>query len=321
MLRINLLPSYVAQRRITRQVGIAAGVLFFLSVAIPFYLYLQADRDRQDMEAKATEAEAQQQITQGYVTDAANRRSQIAPLKAKVDFVNQVYAYNLSQPAFFARLAQYTDPKIIYTDATVAGTTLTIKAFCPSLADVGRYLQAIYNEPDFQTVAIDKLPGYPEATVTRYYLYGKLVGVGTSPANTTPGAAGTPAPAAQNTPAPATTGAAGATGKSAYGQPLVSSALATAKDVPQNILDVLKSRISPFATPEQQARLYQDALTQLTSKTTPKGFDITVTATLKQAMTPPVVPGASGAATPSGVPGRPPGGFPGGPPPGGPNGG
>lgn len=315
MLRINLLPSYVAQRRITRQVGIIACVLFFLSVAIPFYLYLQADRDRADMEAKATQAEAQQQITQGYVTDAAGRRSQIAPLKAKVDFVNQVYAYNLSQVKFYQTIAQYSDPRVIYTDATVAGTVLTIKAFCPSLADVGRYLQAIYNEPDFQTVAIDKLPGYPEATVTRYYLYGKLVGVGTSPANTTPGAAGTPTPAAQAAPVTAT----GATGKAAYGQILVSSALATAKNVPQNIIDVLKSRISPFATPEQQARLYQDALTQLTSKTTPKGFDITVTATLKQAMTPPVVPGASGTTIPNpgDFPGGPPGGYPGGPPPGG----
>ena len=317
MLRINLLPSYVAQRRVTRQLSVFFGALFFMCVAVPFYLYVTAQRDRADMEAKATQAEQQQTITQGYRTDASNRRSQIAPLKAKVDFVKAVKDYNIAQVKFWNTVAQYSDPKITYTDAAVSGTTLTIKAFSPSLADVGRYLQAVYNEPDFTTVSIDKLPGYPEATVTKYYLYGKLVGVGTNPA-IVPGTGATAS--AQPAPAGGGGGATGGTGKSAYGQTLISSTLVAAKDVPQSVQQVLAAQISPFASPQQQSAQYQDAITHLTSKTTPKGFDIVVTATLKQAMTAPTIPGAGSAAPggPGGIPGGPPGGFPGGPPPGAP---
>ena len=70
-----------------------------------------------------------------------------------------------------------TSPKssFIYSDAAVSGATMTIKAYSPSVEEVGRYLQAMYHEPDFQTVAVDQVPGYPDNVRHLYYLNGTMV--------------------------------------------------------------------------------------------------------------------------------------------------
>ena len=246
MLRINLLPSYVSQRRLTRKLVLGFVTLLIACAAVPLALYFQAHNQRIDEENQATAAEAGKAKTDALKAQAAAQRSQIAPLKAKVDYVKAVEAYNNSIVAFWNTVAQYSDPKIIYTDAQVAGTALTIKAYSPSIAEVGRYLQAMYQEPDFSTVGIDKLPGYPDALVTKYYLYGKLVGIGSAPTfSATGGTTG------QTTPAPAQTTANGQ--KTTFGQvltPTGSGAGATGAglfgEVPVSVDQIVASQIPPL---------------------------------------------------------------------------
>lgn len=347
MLRINLLPTYVPQRRLTRKLLLGFMVLLALSVLVPLGLYLSTRTARAAEEAQATAAEAGKAKTDALKSQAATQRSQIAPLKAKVDYVKAVRAYNTSIVAFWNTVSHYSDPKVIYTDAAVSGTTLTIKAYMPSIGEVGRYLQAMYQEPDFTTVSIDKLPGYPDALVTKYFLDNKLIGIGQAP-TLSGGAAGT---TTQTTQAfapptlgggrlggafgggPAGGGAQGGTNtKTAYGQVLTPGATGAGAstnggsfgDVPVSVTQVIESRIPPFASPEQRADYYQRAFLRIRKKTYPKGFEITVTATLKQPMTAPVIPGAtSAAAAPGGFPtgsfspgSLSPGGPAGGPPPG-----
>lgn len=126
------------------------------------------------------------------MTQATNIRGQIAPLTAKVQFAQQLSDYRKQWARLFITLANYSDPKIPYSDAVVNGPTMSISAYSPSIAEVARYLQIMYKEPDFSSVAIDRLPGYPDAIVNKYYLDGKLVSVGTPPggAQTTGGAPG-----------------------------------------------------------------------------------------------------------------------------------
>ena len=175
MLRINLLPSYVSQRRLTRKLVIGFSALFILCLAIPLFLYVQASQQKARWEQEATAAEAGKSTTDGLRTQAQNTRSQIAPIQAKVDYVKAVHQHNNDIVTFWDTVSRYSDPKVIYSDAAVSGTTLTIKAYSPSLAEIGRYLQAMYQEPDFQSVGIDKLPGYPEAVVNKLYLGNQLL--------------------------------------------------------------------------------------------------------------------------------------------------
>ena len=309
MLRINLLPAYVSQRRLTRKLVLGFSVLVLLCIAVPLALFLSTQAKRVDMENQATAAEAGKAKTDALKAQAAAQRSQIAPLKAKVDFVASVRKYNRDLVTFWNTVAQYSDPRIIYTDAQVTGPTLTLKAYAPTIAEVGRYLQAMYQEPDFTTVEIDKLPGYPDALVNKYYLDGKLVGIGTSPASA--GANG--ANAMQNaslslSSAPGLGGAGANGGKLSFGQVLIPSSSggtpsgATFGETPVNIADIVEPKIPPFASPEQRAIFYQRAIQRIQKKAIPKGFEITVTATLKQPMTAPTLPGDT-SATSTGGPG------------------
>lgn len=337
MLRINLLPPSVSQRRLTRKLSLGFAALLALCVLVPLGLYLSTRTARANEEAKATAAETGKAKTDALKTQAASQRSQIAPLQAKVDYVKAVRAYNTSVVKFWDTVSHYSDPKVIYTDAAVSGTTLTIKAYMPSIGEVGRYLQAMYQEPDFTTVSIDKLPGYPDALVTKYFLDNKLIGIGQAPAF---GGAGASTQTNQAFRSPTSGGSSsggfgssssggsfggsslnssaqgnGST-KTAYGQVLTPSATGATTnggafgDVPVSVTQVIDARIPPFASPEQRAGYYQRAFLRIRKKTYPQGFEITVTATLKQPLTAPVIPGGIGAAP---TPGGGPSGFRGGP--------
>jgi hypothetical protein len=90
-----------------------------------------------------------------------------------------------------------------------------------------------------------------------------------------------------------------------------------------SVEDVLQDQINPLATPQQRERIIERALTRVKVKQEPKGFDVNITATLKEPLSPPSPPGGAGGGAGAaggpggfpGAPGGPPGGY-GGPPPG-----
>ena len=189
MLRINLLPSYVAQRRMTKRLiaGFTVGGIVLVAAMLLYNAALT--KQKIDRRRQADAAVAGKAITDGLKAKAQTISGQVAPIKAKVDFVQAVRNYNISLARLYATLAYYTDSKVIYSDAAYSGTTMTVKAYVPSIAEVGRYLQQMYracgadpNKYLFKDVSIDKIPGYPDAFVNQYYLGKTLVSVGAPPA-------------------------------------------------------------------------------------------------------------------------------------------
>lgn len=330
MLRINLLPSYVNQRRLARRLIIGFSFGFLLCLLAPLAYYLMLQNNLKTKSAEADSAEAGKRITDSRKAQAAAARAGVKPTQDKLDFVLAVHAYTRQWVALYNTLAE-TSPRssLIYTDASVTGPTMTIKAYSPSVADVGRYLQAMYNEPDFKDVGVDKVPGYPDNVRHLYYLKGKLVFAdGMTAATGSPGAA---QPAAQGSGAAPTgytpsnlgpnsptifppgvgpppmelTGVVVSSNQS--GQPSVpaapgGTALATG-DYSPAFLAISDRDISPFTLPETREAIRRNFLRQVVVKLAPRGFDLTVTATLKQPLTPPVLPGTPASASPARAPG------------------
>ncbi|MEO7904083.1 MAG: hypothetical protein ABIZ35_28545 [Capsulimonas sp.] len=337
MLRVNLLPGYVAQRRMTRNLTAVFSALFLTAVVTlsgaTFFFLVPAQKY---MENEAAKAEALKQQTDTAKSGASSVRTAIAPTEAKLQFVVDARNYNKEWARLYDTVARYTDPKMIYTDATVSGTALSIKAYAPSIAEVGRYLEAIYKEPDFQTVSIDKLPGYPEAVVNKYYLDGQLVGIGAPPVAIPglPGAAGAGGGASSGYPGSGGGRSAGGPtpglsgGRGGGGIPGGGGGGATTLNIdPENLtgervatLDsIMANQVNPIGTPAQIQRQYARAISRIRVKQEPKGFGVTITAELKKPLTPPALPGGAGAAPatggfPGAFPGGGPGGFPGGGP-------
>ena len=370
MLRINLLPSYVSQRRLTKRLVVAFAALFILCVLAPLAIYASMVHHLNDVSAQADSAEAGKKITDARKAQAAAAIASIKPIQDKLDFVTAVHAYNRQQVALYNTLAD-TSPKssLIYTDASYSASTMSIKAYSPSVGVVGRYLQAMYQEPDFQTVTVDKVPGYPDNVRHLYYLNGKMVfadgatgstggggqqgsqssnqgrgqggfpgsgpgggggpsggygggqsGSSTAPAGYTLANLGpngpTNLPAGVGPPPAELTGGATASaqggGQGGAGQ---GSGAGQAGGYSPAFLAIADRNLSPFILPEAREAIHRQFLRRVVMVSAPKGFDINVTATLKQPLTAPTLPGSSpaaGAGRGAGF-GGPMGGSPGGP--------
>ena len=358
MLRINLLPPYVQQRRLTKTLIPIFVVIFALFVALPLAAYFYLHGKLTALTQEAADAVAGKGKTDALKAEATTTLAQVDPINAKLQFVKDIYAYERKWVALYNTLAE-TTPKssFIYTGAEVTGPTMSIKAYSPSVEEVGRYLQVMYHEPDFSTVAVDHIPAYPDNVRHLYYLDGVLVfadgatgsaGGGSqgggrggypggspggypggggqgggqaaagAPSDFTPEALGpngpTNIPAGVGPPPPeiAVGGAAGIGGQ-AGGQ-----GGGQAGGYSDKFLKVALRNTSPFASAEIRDAILAKALRRVVIKTASKGFDINVTATLKEPLTPPSLPGSAPAAgAPGGFPGGSPRGFPGGAPPGG----
>ena len=342
MLRVNLLPEYVGQRRLSRKLTVGFSCMFVMIVGgmLTFVFAVQVPSVN-NKKSQADQAEAGKKITDDLLAAAETTTSKAQPTKAKLTYVADVHAYNRSWAELYDQLARYTDPEMIYTSAQVSGQTMQIHAYASSIKEVGKYLTAIYNEPDFSTVSIDKLPGYPEAVVKKYYLRGHLVGIGAAPtaagvggttadgAGGYPGAAGGGYPGAGGGGYPGAAGggggypgaggggypgAGGAGGGGGYGG---TTTLGNGyKENLSTVTDILADELNPMASPLAKTKQIRNALRELVVKEEPKGFEINITATLKKSFVPPAPPGTGGGATTTGgggYPGAPGGGYPGAP--------
>ena len=377
MLRINLLPPYVQQRRLTKRLVPAFVALFALCAALPLAGYFYLHGKLTALTQQANDAVTGKGVTDSLKTEATTTIAQVGPIQQKLQFFTDVDAYDRKWVALYAQLAQTTPrSSFIYDGAAITGPTMAIKAFSPSVEKVGQYLQVMYHEPDFSTVAVDHIPAYPDNIRHLYYLDGVPVFAdgassggngGGSAGGFSGGGRGFPGGGGGGYPGGGGGFSGGQGGQAAAGAPANYTADALgpngATNVPPDVgppppeiavggtggtsgqqtgggqgggfqgggagsgqigtyspafLRVSGRGISPFASPEVRERIYQKALRRVVVKTVPKGFDINVTATLKELLTAPVPPGSApaGGTSPGGYPGGAPGGPPGGPPPG-----
>ena len=349
MLRINLLPSYVTQRRLTKRLIPVFIVIFALFAALPLALYVSMKTHLSALTQEADTDEAQKTANDALEAQAASTKAKVQPILDKVLFVEAAHKHIRDQVVTIKTVANESPRNsFIYSGmAPGAGyTTMTIKAYSPSVEEAGRYLQAMYQQPVFSSVAVDKIPGYPDNVQHRWYLGKTMVfaegasssgggggggypggggsgGAGAGPsaftaANLGPNGPGNVPPGVGPPPAELTGGlpTAGGGGSGGYpggggggGYPGGAGA-GQGGGYSVNFMRLALAGVSPFATPDVTARILRNKLRQVRRVTIPKGFDVTVTATVAPPYAPlnaPAPPGSAPASAPGGG-----GGFPGG---------
>jgi hypothetical protein len=162
MLRINLLPAYIAERKKTQLAWWLAGGTAALLCAIPavYALVVQSPAYSKIL-GEATEANATADQTRKAQADATEERSKIDPIKKKVEFVKNVQYYNTLPGQIYRNAARYTDKDVEYNSMQVAGDTLQISAFVPSLENYGRFFITLFQNPDVKGVSVKGLQGWP----------------------------------------------------------------------------------------------------------------------------------------------------------------
>jgi hypothetical protein len=162
MLRINLLPAYIAERKKTQLAWWLAGGTAALLCAGPavYALAVQSPAYTKIL-GEATEANETADQTRKAQADATEERSKIDPIKKKVEFVKNVQYYNTLPGQIYRNAARYTDKEVEYNSMQVAGDTLQISAFVPSLENYGRFFITLFQNPDVKGVSVKGLQGWP----------------------------------------------------------------------------------------------------------------------------------------------------------------
>lgn len=369
MLRINLLPPYVTQRRLTKRLIPVFALLVALSVALPLIWYASMKTHLTELTQQADTDEAQKTANDALEAQAVSTTAQVKPIQDKLDFAVAVHAYIRAQVALINTVADKSPKNSFIYSGIAPGPgyqTMVIKAYSPSVEEVGRYLQAMYAQPVFGSVAVDKIPGYPDNVQHRWYLGKTMVfadgasatgggggggypggrgggggggypggggGGGTTgatgsppnftaaslalngPANVPPGV-GPPPPELVGGLPTAGGGGGGYPGGGGGGYPGGGGGAGQTGGYSVNFLRVALAGVSPFATPEATARILKNKMRQVHMVIIPKGFDVTVTATIAPPyapLLPPNPPGSAPTAAPGGAGGFPgAGGYPGG---------
>jgi len=283
MLRINLLPAYIAERRKTQAAIAISAILLVLPCIGLLIFYGSLKTVRAQKEQDATDAEAAKAAVDAIVSQASQTRAKIAPLQDKVHFVEDVRFYNTLRPRIYTQAARYTIPRVEYNAMSVTGNALTIGGFVSgengkeAVQNFGRYLITFFGNPDITALSVAGLPGYPSPAT------------GTGTANGGAGSSGFPGGSPFGNRGFGPQSSDGPGGGPGFGPPGgFGGGGQSGQDVGPNG-EALPPRI---------------------------GFSFTSTATLKHAVTPPALPASLGGGSATGGG---PGEFgPGGPPPGAP---
>ena len=163
MLRINLLPAYLGEKKKTRLAIVGASLLVAAVTGGSLFAWNHQKQQVETREAEAIAMETEATAVTQLQTDANNIRTAIKPITDKRDFIDAVLFYNQLRPRIYRRAARYTTNNVEFNSMTVSGQSLAISAFAKRPSDVGRFLITMFANPDLSAVSVAGIPGWSGA--------------------------------------------------------------------------------------------------------------------------------------------------------------
>jgi hypothetical protein len=182
MLRINLLPAYLAEQKKTRLAIILASLLF-ASVLFGMlgYHFLAQKPETTRLTEEADDAERRRDAAQAIQRQAQDTLAKVQPILDKVNFVEDVRFHNTIRQKIYENAARFTIREVEYDSMAVQGSSFSANAYCKSIADLGRFYLTMFGNPDFTAVSIQGIPGWPNAATLQQSPFGGGQGLGQSP--------------------------------------------------------------------------------------------------------------------------------------------
>lgn len=155
MLKINLLPPHINEGSKRPKVAAFYAVVW-AAVAFGFIYWagaLNAEADR--IQKLTDEAIPHQQKYQEYVRLKTEVDNAAAAVKAKYQFAKSADEHLLNTyPQLVRHIRNYTIRSVVYSDMTPSGNTVTMNAWAPSIAEVGKYLMWMEHNPNISNVSV-----------------------------------------------------------------------------------------------------------------------------------------------------------------------
>jgi Tfp pilus assembly protein PilN len=166
-MKLNLVPDYVRQRKVNKQIIALLVVLFVVINAAMAFWMVSAQGKLRELQARKSELEAQAQQVDNLYNQANALIDSAAIALGKAEWVKRVQQHNLKYPELYSEVSRYTSPRVRYAGMQVAqGNQLQLSGFTRGIRELGLYLQTMYNCPLFTAVSLTSaaLPGYPSGS-------------------------------------------------------------------------------------------------------------------------------------------------------------
>jgi len=166
-MKLNLVPDYVRQRKVNKQIIALLVVLFIVVNALMAFWMVSAQGTLRELQARKSELEAQAQQVDSLYNQANALIDSAAIALGKAEWVKRVQQHNLKYPELYSEVSRYTSPRVRYAGMQVAqGNQLQLSGFTRGIRELGLYLQTMYNCPLFTAVSLTSaaLPGYPSGS-------------------------------------------------------------------------------------------------------------------------------------------------------------
>jgi len=163
-MKLNLVPDYVRQRKVNKQIIALLVVLFIVVNALMAFWMVSAQGTLRELQARKSELEAQAQQVDSLYNQANALIDSAAIALGKAEWVKRVQQHNLKYPELYSEVSRYTSPRVRYAGMQVAqGNQLQLSGFTKGIRELGLFLQTMYNCPLFTAVSLTSaaLPGYP----------------------------------------------------------------------------------------------------------------------------------------------------------------
>lgn len=163
MLKINLLPPYIYQKRRVLQVAVLFGILFIVLGALMLSWSAKKNAEIVALQAQADQLETQAAEVTALQAQATAEKSKSPTLQAKVQFMEDLQKYNLEVPKLYEEVAKYTYNRVVYNSMQLNGGSIQMSAHAATLGDCGRFLLNMYRASHlFTSVSINpSIPGWP----------------------------------------------------------------------------------------------------------------------------------------------------------------
>lgn len=160
MLRINLLPAYIGEKKKTRAAIVGASLLVAAVTGGMLFAWNHQNQQVIEREAAASQKQTEAEAVTQLQTDATSIRGAIKPITVKRDFIDAALFYNKLRPRIYRRAARYTTNNVEFNSMNVTGQSLAISAFAKRTSDIGRFLITMFGNPDLSAVSVTGVPAW-----------------------------------------------------------------------------------------------------------------------------------------------------------------
>jgi hypothetical protein len=163
-MKLNLVPDYVRQRKVNKQILALLVVLFLVVNALMAFWMVSAQGKLRELQARKSELEVEAQQVDSLYSQANQRIDSAAIALGKAEWVKRVQEHNLKYPELYSEVSRYTSPRVRYSGMQLAqGNQLQLSGFTKGIRELGLFLQTMYNCPLFTAVSLASaaLPSYP----------------------------------------------------------------------------------------------------------------------------------------------------------------